>query len=115
MGTTMRHLWRGAVVLALALLGEAIGAEVRVTYEVDQKAFKQVQSGDLLTFSLYDDPGCASLLYETVLAADSAAVTYDKPKRTKVKGGAKPAKVVVIQTVLGPGGWGGQMIVKEVD
>jgi hypothetical protein len=98
------------VVLGMALIGPAAGADVRVDYQVNQKTFKKgATSVDMLTFALYDDDACTSLIYQTDIAAGDAAVSYDLPKLGKVKNGAKPAKVTVISTVLSPGAVSGPL------
>lgn len=69
---------------------------------LDKKAFKGMRAESMLTFELYSDPACTTLLHVESLFAGDPLVRFEKAKAQKLKGGSKPLKGVRMYAVLDP-------------
>ena len=86
----------GALCLAAAT---SRAADIRVSYDVDQKALKETVSGTLLTFTLYTDNACSAVHASQMVTVEDV-IPLEKIKALKPKGAADPPKVVRLNHVL---------------
>src|SRR5204862_8002425 len=83
----------------LLLCGRSSAADVKVSYLVEAATIKDIPTGTPLTFDLYQDAACATLIDSIVVAIDD--VTILGLKSFKVSGGVKPPKIVELRAILG--------------
>src|SRR5580765_8016705 len=88
-----------AAVLLAVFLSPARAADVPVTYTVDGTALKAAISGTPLTFTLYTDSACTTLVHTQVINAEDVTVIA-KLKRVKPTGATKPPKTDDLRTTL---------------
>ena len=97
---------RTIALLTMALLAfpvSSLAFDVSVSYDVNAKNFKQVQTGDALSFELYTDPACSDLLHSEMILAGTAALSVEKVKAGKVKGQKpKPLSPLRLRATLAP-------------
>lgn len=94
---------RFPLLAALAVLAPlaASAADLPVRYAVDEKQLKNAVTGTNLTFELYSDAACTTLVDGTVVTIDNVGVR-ERVKQFKPKSGAAQAKIVELhQTMLG--------------
>lgn len=97
-----------ACLVALALVATSSTADpLALAYRVDAKSFKSVTATDMLDFALYDDAACTNLVYTTGVSATDPGLRFSKEKGVRVKKGPKPAKSVLVETVVDPGAFPG--------
>ena len=71
----------------LGTSGVSATAELPVTYLVEAKPFKKnVTAGDQLTFELYSDPNCQTLVHSEQVTAGSPELIVEKVNTQRVKG-----------------------------
>jgi hypothetical protein len=88
------------VALALVLPMTAGAADLPVRYTVDEKQLKNAISGTNLTFQLYSDAACTTLVDSAIVTIDNVGVR-ERVKQFKPKSGAQQAKIVELhQTML---------------
>jgi hypothetical protein len=87
-------------IIALGIVPAAAhAADVRVSYLVDATAFKAAVAGTPLTFSLYSDASCNSLVTSQAVVVESVALAT-AAKGVKVKNGPAPPKATRLEQVL---------------
>lgn len=94
---------RLSLLAALAVLAPlaASAADLPVRYTVDEKQLKNAISGTNLTFELYSDAACTTMVDSAVVTIDNVGVR-ERVKQFKPKSGAAQAKIVELhQTMLG--------------
>jgi hypothetical protein len=94
-----------ALLAGLVFLAPAAGfAEpIEVHYLIQKQGFKKETRADsVLTFDLYEDPACATLIHSEDLFAGDSFITYQKFKPQRVKGADKPPQGVLLFAVLDP-------------
>lgn len=103
MGSPLVRLASLALLLLLWVPAQDADADaIRVSYTVDRKSFKSLTAADVLTFELYSDSDCTSLLHSEDLFAGDAQITYAKVKGQKVKQGPQPVKGVQLEATVDP-------------
>ena len=71
--------------VALSAPQSADSSELRASYLVEFKAFRSsVSAGDQLTFELYSDPNCQSLVQSELVPAGSSQLIIEKVNTQKV-------------------------------
>ena len=98
--TIRKTLWTLTAALLLAS-GPAGALELGVKYDVDLKTFKSdAPNGTALTFDLYSDPDCTSLLHSEIIVTGAPTLMVEKLKLQTVKGASKPDKTARLRTTL---------------
>lgn len=92
---------------ALIALGQAVSparaAEYPVSYLVEAKALSTLVSGDSLTFELYSDAACSTLVHSESVMAGTDALIVEQIRQKKLKDqDPKPIKAIRLLTVLSP-------------
>ena len=90
-----------ASIVALVVLVPlvSLAADLPVAYEVDEKVLKTgAPAGTSLTFELHGDDGCTSALASSPILVE--ALTIERVKLFKAKGGPKPPKLAMLRTTL---------------
>lgn len=88
-----------AALLAVAPTARASAADMQVHYTVDYKALKAAVSGTVLTFAVYSDSGCTTLVDGSTRAIDDVDL-IERVKRFTPKGGVKPPATARLVEVL---------------
>jgi hypothetical protein len=91
-------------------------AELPVSYLVEAKPFKKnVSAGDQLTFELYSDPNCETLVHSEQVTAGSPELIVEKVITQKVKGQSPaPPKGMRLSTTLTTPDVGQQVFVQVI-
>lgn len=88
-----------AALLLVTFLTPARAADVPVIYSVDETTLKTAIAGTPLTFQLYGDRSCTTLVHTQVVNAESVEV-ISRLKRLRPKGAAKPPRTDDVRTTL---------------
>ena len=88
-----------ATFATLALAASARAADLQTSYTVDDKALKAAVSGTPITFALYSDGACTTLVDDVTIAVDDIDL-IERVKRFKPKGAVKPPNTVRLTEVL---------------
>lgn len=103
---TVQNKWGGPmkafhVALALFLLGAPVAgaADVPVNYTVDDRVLRAAAAGTILTFELFTDAACTSLVHTQMVAIENVTI-ISRLKRFKPVAAATPPKTTELQQTL---------------
>src|SRR5689334_16834121 len=96
----MRRVFLAPMIIAALFLAVPAGANVRVSYTVDDKAVKAAVAGTALTFQLYSDSGCTSAVGAPVNVMAENVELIERLKRFHVAGAASPPRTDRLTHVL---------------
>jgi hypothetical protein len=109
----MRHA--GTILLAVLMLASRVAgaADLPVSYTVAEKPLKAAVAGTSLTFELYGDAACATLVQSTPVLAENVGI-LSKLKQMTPKNDVKLPNTVELRTTLAGVTAGGNLYLKVV-
>jgi len=99
-----RLLFLTAALLIIGLPSPSLAMKLSVSYLVDSETLKKnTVLGDPLTFELYSDDGCSTMIYDEAIEAGSPDLLIEKVTSEKLKKQKpKPPNAARLQTTLFP-------------
>jgi hypothetical protein len=88
------------MVVAMLVATSAAADPLPVSYRVTTKSFKSLTATDQLSFDVYTDAACQSLLHSETRAAGDAALRFESTHDRAVRKGPNVQQGILITTIL---------------